>query len=282
VVTPAPGIYVGTVRHRRFTPVPHAFRYSLFMAWLDIDRIPEQMAVSRLLGYNAPGLASFYEDDHFGIRGSPLRLRLERSAAEAGRSLDSGPIFLLTHLRYAGYVFNPISLFYSYDHAGRLRAVLAEVNNTFGGQQTYWLTGPMDAMAPLRARVAKQLYVSPFMPVDMTYDFTITPPSDRLVVHMNVEAADGGPRHTRAFDATLRLTYRPWTASAIRRVLWQFPFMTGKVIAAIHWEALRLSLKGLAVEPIPRPEDRHCRKEHRDAVSRLLGRVGHLARARRH
>jgi uncharacterized protein len=239
VVTPQSGLYVGTVRHRRFTPQPHAFRYALFMALLDIDQMAELMAVSWLTGYNQRGLATFHDHDHFGDPVKSLRARVQDCAAQAGRSLPDGPIFLLTHLRYAGYVFNPISLFYCYDHASRLHSVLAEVNNTFGGRH---------AAAPLRARVAKQLYVSPFMPFDMTYDFVVTPPGERLLVHMNVERADTSAPRARCFDATLQMEYRSWTPREIRRALMQFPLMTAKVIAAIHWEALRLSLKGLTVQ----------------------------------
>ena len=248
MVTPQPGLYVGTVRHRRFSPQPHAFRYGLFMTLLDIDRLPEQMAVSWLTGYNRRGLATFHERDHFGDPTKTLRARVQESAAHTGRSLPDGPIFLLTHLRYAGYVFNPISLFYCYDHAFRLHSVLAEVNNTFGGRHTYWLAGQLDATAPLRARVAKELYVSPFMPLDMTYDFVLTPPGERLLVHMNVEHTGASMRGPRCFDATLQLEYRSWTSREIRRALVRFPLMTAKVIAAIHWEALRLSLKGLVVQ----------------------------------
>lgn len=248
MVTPQPGIDVGTVRHRRFTPQPHAFRYALFMTLLDIDRIEELMAVSRLTGYNRRGLATFHDRDHFGDAATSLRARVQHSAAQAGRTLPNGPMFLLTHLRYAGYVFNPISLYYCYDHAFRLHSVLAEVNNTFGGRHTYWLDGQLDGAAPLRARVVKEMYVSPFMPSDLTYDFVVTPPGERLLVHMNVEHADASTPRPRCFDATLQLQYRPWTPPEIRRALLQFPLMTAKVIAAIHWEALRLSLKGLAVQ----------------------------------
>jgi DUF1365 family protein len=264
------------------------------MAWIDVDRLAQQMSASRLLGYNRAALAAFYDADHFGDPAAALRARVVHQAAEAGFAIGDGPIYLLTHLRYAGYVFNPISLFYCYDQASRLRGVLAEVNNTFGGRQVYWLNGPFDARAPLRTRVSKELYVSPFMPFDMAYDFTITPPAERLVVHMSLthSGASGPPGPPGAasasgvsgalFDATLRMRYRPWNAYEIHRALLQFPFMTAKVIGAIHWEALRLWLKGLMVHPFPVPEDRHRRKEDTDAVSRLLGRAGRLARARWH
>jgi hypothetical protein len=282
VTWPHPGLYVGTVRHRRFAPAPHAFEYPLFMALLDIDRLPELMTVSRLTGYNRRALAAFHDADHFGDAAEPLRARLERSAALAGRTLGEGPVLLLTNLRYAGYVFNPISIFYCFDRASRLQAVMAEVNNTFGGRHTYWLDGSHDATAPLRARVAKELYVSPFMPYGVSYDFVLTPPVDRLVVHMNVDEDSEDASRRRTFDATLRLSYRPWTAGEIRRTLIEFPWMTAKVITAIHWEALRLWRKGVPIQPFPQPDDRHRREDNTDGISRFLGRAGRLARVRGH
>jgi DUF1365 family protein len=140
VVVIEPAIYRGTLRHRRFTPVEHAFTYPLFMALLDIDRIREIMARSRCSSYNRWNWASFDERDHFGDPRRPLRERVEQDAAANGVDLPDGPIFLLTHLRYLGYVFNPLSFFYCYDAAGALRAVLAEVHNTYGGTQNYWLS----------------------------------------------------------------------------------------------------------------------------------------------
>ena len=165
-------------------------------------------------------------------------------------ALPDGPIHLLTHLRYAGYVFNPISIYYCYDRSGRLQRVLADVRNTYGGRHAYWLT-PADARDQrLRAVTEKTLYVSPFMRGDMDYEFLLTPPGDGLVAHMNVL-----PRGSRGgaplFDATLTLQRRPWTASSLRGVLLRQPLMTAKVIAAIHWEALRLRLKGVPTVPMP-------------------------------
>lgn len=251
------------------------------MALVDIDRLPDLMAVSRLTGYNRRALAAFHDADHFGDPALSLRDRVTHQAALAGRPLADGPILLLTNLRIGGYVFNPISLFYCYDEASRLQGVLAEVRNTFGGEHTYWLDGQLDAHAPLRAQAAKALYVSPFMPFDVLYDFVLTPPGSRVMVHMNVRGT-GASVAERCFDATLQLTHRPWTARTIRRVLARYPWMTLKVIAAIHWQALRLALKGLPVQPVPVPTDRHQRKEQTDVISRFLGRAGRLARAKGH
>jgi DUF1365 family protein len=241
--------YFGTLRHRRFRPVRHEFTYGVFLAFLDIDRIPELTRISRLLSYNRFNWASFHERDHFGDPSLPLRERLARNAEEQGLSLPDGPIFLLTHLRYLGYNFNPVSFFYCYDARERLQLLLAEVNNTFGESHNYWLgeACELPAAKAKRYRCPKRMHVSPFMGMSLDYTFTLTPPEERLVVHM--DTVESG----RAFfDATLNLRRRPWTAHSLHQALAAHPWMTAKVIGAIHWEALRLYLKRAPVFTHPR------------------------------
>lgn len=248
MVTIEPGIYTGTIRHRRFAPTAHQFQYALFMALLDVDQIPELMTRSWLTSCNRWNLSAFYDQDHIGDPGLPLRTRLEESAAAAGCVLPEGRIFLLTHLRYAGYVFNPISIYYCLDRANCVRLVLADVRNTYGGRRPYWLTPADDADRRFRSHALKSMYVSPFMTAEANYEFLLTPPAERLITHMNVTALPDG---ARIFDATLELARQPWTAGTIRRALLTYPLMTARVIGAIHYEALRLRLKGLAVQPAP-------------------------------
>ena len=248
-MTPQPALYAGIVRHRRHAPRPHTFGYRLFMAFLDIDRLPGAMNASRLTGYNQWNCAAFHERDHFGDPALPLRERLHTSAAAAGLILPDGPVYLLTHLRYFGYVFNPISLFYCYDRTNHVRLVLAEVNNTYGGRRMYWLTPCGDPARCFRAIAPKSMYVSPFMPPAVDYEFLLTPPAANLVAHMNVRRT-GAAGARPIFDATLRLDRQPWTARSIRRALVRMPWMTAKVTAAIHWEALRLRAKRLPVYPL--------------------------------
>ena len=236
-------LFVGTLRHRRFTPVGHAFTYPLFMALLDVDRVPELMARSRLTSHNRWNWASFDDRDHFGDPRRPLRERVLADAARHRIEVPPGRIFLLTHLRYLGYGFNPVSFFYVFDRADQLRLVLAEVSNTFGGTHNYWLA-PDPASHAFRAAAAKSLYVSPFMPVDIEYTFALTPPAGRLVAHMETRQAGAV-----GFDATLSLERRPWNAAEIRRQLARYPAMTASVMAAIHWQALKLWLKGVPVVP---------------------------------
>jgi uncharacterized protein len=250
-----PAIYRGALRHRRFTPVEHAFTYPLFMVLLDLDRVPETMARSRFSSYNRWNWATFDERDHFGDPARPLRDRVEEDAATQGIELRGGRIYLLTHLRYLGYVFNPVSFYYCYDAAGTLRAVLAEVNNTFGGTGNYWLSdavalpGRPPTSAVYRYRRPKAMYVSPFMTMDQEYTFAFSEPGTRLIAHMTVVEDQ-----VTTFDATLTLNGVPWNAGALTGALAAHPWMTAKVIGAIHWQALRLYLRGVPV--VPRPAGR--------------------------
>lgn len=244
---PEPGLYTGTLRHRRYRPRAHAFSYELFMAWLDVDRIPDVMARSRLTGFNRFNWASYDDRDHLGAPSESLRERVTTDARAHGVSLERGPIYLLTHLRYLGYCFNPISLFFCYDATHTLQAVLAEVNNTFGERRTYWLWADnrQAGRADYRYRCAKDLHVSPFMPMDLDYEFVLSEPGEALVVHMATH-----DRHLDSpplFDATMTLAHRPWTPHAIRMALLRHPWMTIKVIAAIHWQAFRLLIKRVPV-----------------------------------
>src|SRR5215475_4362002 len=159
------GLYFGKLRHRRFTPKAHAFAYPVFMAFLDIDRVQELMRVSPLCGYNRWNWAAYCERDHFGDARLNLRERLKVDAEQNGIGLPDGPTFLLTHLRYLGYVFNPVSFYYCYDHAGNLQTMMAEVNNTFGETHNYWLdaSNRRSSTTAQRFTTPKRMHVSPFM-----------------------------------------------------------------------------------------------------------------------
>lgn len=246
---PGPGLYTGTLRHRRFVPSRHAFSYHLFMAWLDIDRIPEVMRRSRWTSYNHFNWASFDERDHFGDPRLPLRERIVRDAQVHGVEVPDGPIYLLTHLRYLGYCFNPISFFFCYDRQGALGAVLAEVNSTFGERRNYWLTpaNQVPSASAFRYRCPKAMHVSPFMDMVLDYEFVLTQPAGSLIAHMATFERPLTAASQAFFDATLTLDHQAWTPRAVRAALLRHPWMTVKVIAAIHWEALRLYLKRVPV-----------------------------------
>jgi hypothetical protein len=239
-----PGIYRGTLRHRRFSPIRHEFSYPLFMVLLDIDRIPELTRISWFLSHNCWNWASFDDRDHFGDSRLPLRKRLEADAASHGLQLPQGPIYLLTHLRYLGYAFNPVSFFYCCGASGVVEMMMAEVNNTYGESRNYWLS-PSNQKPLESARfyhAPKTMYVSPFIKMDIEYDFIFTPPGENLVVHMNTK-----DRGKIFFDATLKLEKQPWTSKSLHQALLQHPWMTAKVIGAIHWQALQLYFRRIRV-----------------------------------
>lgn len=214
------------------------------MALVDVDQIDAQMAVSRLTAHNRFAWATFDDRDHLGDPSQPLRSRVEADAARAGVTLASGPIYLLTHLRYLGYAFNPISFYFCCDGRGHVTAVMGEVHNTFGDQCTYWVGARSGDGRAFKTRVPKVMHVSPFMGMTVDYEFIVTEPGMSFVAHMNTyDQAEGqAPPY---FDATLTLERRPWNGRELRRVLARHPWMTAKVIGAIHWEALRLWWKGL-------------------------------------
>ena len=242
------GIYCGTLRHRRFRPVSREFTYELFMVLLDIDRLPELMKLSPVSAYNRWNRASYQERDHFGDPNKTLRERLVRSAEQKGVAPPEGPIFLLTHLRYLGYNCNPVSFFYCYDRERSLRTIMAEVNNTFGETENYWLTREIEhpAGGNKRYRFSKTFHVSPFLQLGHGYDWTFTPPGERLVTE-SVSFEGDKP----IFDSTLKLERREWSRRELHRVLVRFPWMTAKIITAIHWQALRLLLNKVPVVPHP-------------------------------
>jgi len=243
------GIYIGRLRHRRFTPRKHEFEYPIFMALLDIDRLPELMRVSRFCSVNRWNWASFDDRDHFGDPLAPLRERLARDAQNDGVELPDGKIFLLTHLRYLGYNFNPVSFFYCCNRAGRVDAILAEVNNTFGETRNYWLTDRLREAGVGRAyRFSKKLHVSPFMQMDCSYKFSFNEPAERISVHTDVMR-----NGVAMFDATLTMERLEWNAANLHRTLARFPWMTARVIAGIHWEALKLYLKKVPLISHPGP-----------------------------
>jgi len=251
VSLPEPALYIGEVRHRRTKPKVHAFTYPLFMAFLDVDRIPDLCGVSRLLSYGRWNWAAFHEEDQFGDPALPLRERLRRDAEAKGHALPDGPIYLLTHLRYLGICFNPVSYFYCHDREGRLALVMAQVSNTpWRERHTYWMPVAEGQQGPngVSFDVAKTFHVSPFMPMDCRYRWAFTPPEDTLRVHISESDCLG-----LFFDATLILQRQPWTAGIVRKTLIRFPWMTLKVLAAIHWEALWLWIKRVPVFTHPGP-----------------------------
>lgn len=231
-------IYEGHVMHLRLTPFAHRFRYSVFTLLLDADRLGETCARLRLLAFERFGLLSVRLRDHGPRDGSALRPWVEARLAERGLPAPDG-IWLLAFPRILGYAFNPLSVFFCTDREGRLESVVYEVKNTFGDQHAYALPARPGPDGAVRHEHPKGFFVSPFIGMDQTYAFTIRPPGERLAIR--IRQRDGeGPWLIATQSGTRRaLSDRGLLAAWARR-----PLMTLKVIAAIHWQALRLFLKG--------------------------------------
>lgn len=240
-------IYFGTVVHQRLRPVRHALRYRVFSLLIDVDEAAALGARLRLFSHNRFNLFSLYDRDHGGRRDEALRAYVERQLARAGLALEGGAIRLLCFPRVLGYVFNPLSIYFCHHRDGTLRAVLYEVSNTFGEQHSYLI--PVSGGAEVvRQSCAKEFYVSPFLAMDGRYQFRLSAPAERLAIY--IEQSDGGGPVLRA---SLDGARHGLSDATLARAFLRYPLMTLKVIAGIHWEALRLWRKGLKIVPKPAP-----------------------------
>jgi hypothetical protein len=240
----------GTVMHARMKPKPHRFSYKVFNLLIDLDRLTEAGRASRLFSIGRRfNLAGFRESDH-GDGKTPLRSHVERLLRPAGVDISGGRVLLLCYPRILGFVFNPISVYFCYDADDALAAVIYEVRNTFGEMHTY--VAPVAAgelsEAGLRQSRAKLFYVSPFLDMALRYHFRLLPPGDAVRVRI-LETDAEGPILAASFAGTRE----DLTTSGLLAQCLAIPFMTLKVVAGIHWEALKLWLKGVGLRARPAP-----------------------------
>jgi uncharacterized protein len=250
-------LYTGQVVHQRLTPVAHRFDYSMFFLYLDLAELERVFAGRWLWSVEATNWASFRRSDH--LRSSTVSLDCavrDEVQRQLGRR-PCGPIRLLTHLRYLGYCFNPISIYYLFAEDGRtLEAVLTEIHNTPWGEEYLRAFDAGDSPRDgewYRFQLDKEFHVSPFMPMELSYDWRFTTPGERLAVCMT--SLQGG---SKIFNASLQLQRKALTGGNLAAALLRWPFITAKVIAAIYWQALRLKLKGTPF--CPHPEKLEVRK----------------------
>ena len=237
-------IYAGSVFHRRFRPRAHNLRYRMFQCLFDLDEIDALDARCRLFSRNGWNLFSFHDRDYGDRSGAPLRPQVEALVRRTGQEPDGGPIRLLTMPRMLGHVFNPLSVWLCHRRDGSLATIVYEVTNTFRERHSYVIpVGAGDARAALiRQSCDKAFYVSPFMDIDMRYDFTVEPPMEgtRVVV---AGGDAGGPLIVAAFSGRRR----ELTDCALLAAFLRHPLLTLKVVAGIHVEALWLFLKRIGV-----------------------------------
>lgn len=236
-------IYEGTVRHRRMGPKSHEFAYDLFMIYLDLAELPALFHDRWLWSSDGFAPAWFRRSDHFGDPSESLDQSVRSHVQRELGWKPEGSIRLLTNLRYWGYCFNPISLYYCFGPSGQqVEALIAEVHNTpWGEEHLYTIDARRQADATVGLPgIQKDFHVSPFLSMDLEYRFHFSPPGEQLCFHV-----DSFRKNQKIFDATLRLDRRPINGRNLTRTLLKHPFMTGKIIGAIYFEAFRLWWKGM-------------------------------------
>lgn len=252
-------IYAGKVVHARHRPHAHKLNYRVFSLLLDLDELPLMDATLRLFSHNRFAVFSFHDKDHgLGEKGG-LKDWCGTRLRDAGIELktDDLRVEMLCYPRIFGYVFNPLTVYFCHDRTDgdRLVAILYEVCNTFHERHTYIIPTPDAEAKTVRHSCGKEMYVSPFVPMDCTYDFRIQPPQEAVQIAINERDAEGD-----LLFASFSGKRCPLTDGALARSFLSHPLMTLKIMGAIHWEALILWVKG-------NPLYRHKAAESRIASS---------------
>lgn len=241
-------LYLGTVVHQRTRPRHHRLQYRFAQVLIDLAEIENIARKLRFFSHNRFNLFSIHDRDLADRSASDLRTQIETLLQRAGLDIDGGPIRVLTMPRTMGHVFNPISTWFCYSTDEELRATVYEVTNTFGDRHFYVIPVAPSPAGAVRQTCDKSLYVSPFADMDLHYDFSLRPPGSALSLIVRASDRDG-PIITASFVAKRQ----PLSDRALLRLALSLPFMTMKVVLAIHWQAIRLWLKGIRIRRHPAP-----------------------------
>ncbi|MCC5793414.1 MAG: DUF1365 domain-containing protein [Chromatiales bacterium] len=242
-------IYRGQVSHRRFGAASNRFRYPLFMLCLELGRAGDVLDPFWFWSARRPALAWLSRRDHHGDPEVPLDESIRELVADSTGNRPDGPVFLLTNLRYFGYVFNPLSVYYCHSADGELAAVVLEVSNLpWREMHCYVLAdGRRLPNGILDFRWDKRFHVSPFMPMEMEYRCRLSPPGPHLRL-----ALENRREGRKVFDAHLNLEREAITSAALARTLLRDPLITARVTTLIHWQAAKLWLKQATLHDHPR------------------------------
>mgnify|MGYP003627038726 FL=1 len=236
MTAPALSLWKGQTAHARYVPFERRFAYNVTLIDIDIDRLDAAARQTPLFSVDKPGLFSFHRRDHGARTDDPLRPWAERVLAKAGVELDCGAIRLVTFPRQLFYKFAPISLWYGYGPSGDLRGIIYEVNNTFGETHAYAAAVSGDRS---QHEADKAFHVSPFFDVTGTYRFTLRAPTDRLGIVVE-SLKDGARLHMANITARRRAA----TTGTLLSIALATPLATLGVTLAIHWQALKIWLRG--------------------------------------
>ncbi|MBJ89952.1 MAG: chromosome partitioning protein ParA [Woeseia sp.] len=243
-------IFTGRVSHSRKKPLSHTFSYGVFMMYLDLAELDKVFSGRWFWSARRCALARFRRENHFGDPAQPLDECVRELVQQKTGERPKGAIRLLTNLSYFGYCFNPISLYYCFDHTDTtVEAVVAEVSNTPWGECCCYVLAEnrnREGSGTLSFRTAKKMHVSPFIDMDVEYDWALTEPADNLFVRINNISDD-----TKFFFATLALRRKEINGMSLATVLLRYPLMTITVMFSIHWQAFRLWIKGCPVQTHP-------------------------------
>lgn len=238
-------LYPGRVDHTRLRPRRHALAYRIFMLRLDLDDLVGAAAGPRLFSHNRFNLLSIHDRDHGDGSATPLRDQVRLRLRAAGLAHAGARIEALLMPRILGRAFNPLTIYFCHDIGGDLAAILYEVHNTFGERHNYMIAAH-PTPGPVRQRAPKRFHVSPFMDMDLDYRFEVTPPGDRVSIRIAVSDA-AGPMLMASFAGQ----GEPMTDASLLRAWITHPWQTVGVLAAIHWEALKIFAKGLGYRRRP-------------------------------
>jgi hypothetical protein len=243
-------LYAGTVVHQRLRPKRHRLKYRLAQGLFDLDEMEEVAGRLRFLSRNSFNLFAFHDRDYGDGSDTPLRDQIEAHLRGAGLATDGGPIRLLAMPRVMGHIFNPIAIWFCHRRDNSLLAIIYEVTNTLKQRHSYLIpvTDGADGAGAIRQSCAKTLYVSPFMDMDMAYDFAIRPPGEKVQIVVNGKDGEG-PLISASFAGERRAL----TDRALMRLFFTIPLVTLKTVAGIHWEALKLWVKGIGIRRAPPP-----------------------------